>query len=445
MVLTKDSQLTLPNFTLVSASAGSGKTTALTLRFLKLLLSETIPHNNLRNILAITFTNNAALEMKQRILEYLKKASFGDDETLQQIGEVINLDRDRLVQCAASMVDHILDNYSDLQVQTIDSFLVRVLKISALEMGLPPQFDVVLDRKMFLDESFDLLARQLVGDVEKRNILTRLVDTIHQSRSSDAKFIWNPYVKLADEVLRIYNLLTVYTDEPILEETAQQIDNLRKNVLQSICNIGNLAEASGFEVSKNYATIIKSARSGFFDDVIGKSLTQPVINRPKSKSDLPRYEKIISELETRQKIVTHDVAQYAELVSRTRLQPYIKAYRLLKDNIELMKRQHAQVYLGDANKQLARSIREFNIPEIYFGLGEMIHHFLIDEFQDTSPIQWEVLYPLIGEALSKSGSLFIVGDTKQAIFSFRGGDWQIMANMMKHDMFPSVPTTRIPL
>ncbi len=87
---------------------------------------------------------------------------------------------------------------------------------------------------------------------------------------------------------------------------------------------------------------------------------------------------------------------------------------------------------------MATALSDDNIPEIYFSLGERIHHFLIDEFQDTSPIQWKTLRPLIENSLAQQGSLFIVGDTKQSIYTFRGGDWQIMKRMMTEEEFPSV-------
>jgi len=80
---------------------------------------------------------------------------------------------------------------------------------------------------------------------------------------------------------------------------------------------------------------------------------------------------------------------------------------------------------------LSQYINEFKVPEIYFRLGEKIHHFLIDEFQDTSPIQWSNLKLLIENALSENGSLFVVGDTKQAIYSFRGADYRIMNELEK--------------
>src|SRR5207245_2505495 len=152
-VLTIDSEFQLPDFTLVSASAGCGKTSALTYRFIQLLASRHIPNNGLRNILAITFTNNAASEMKQRILEYLKKAHFGDPEILSRLNGILSADDESLKARAGMLVDQILEEYSDFQVQTIDSFLARILKVSALEFGLRPDFTIALESRSILSEA----------------------------------------------------------------------------------------------------------------------------------------------------------------------------------------------------------------------------------------------------------------------------------------------------
>lgn len=105
-------------------------------------MTDGLPHNNLRNILAVTFTKNAATEMKERILKTLKRAALGERSALLELQEIVDADEDEVRSVAAMYVDKILDEYSDFQVQTIDSFITRVLRASAVELGLPPQFDV---------------------------------------------------------------------------------------------------------------------------------------------------------------------------------------------------------------------------------------------------------------------------------------------------------------
>jgi ATP-dependent helicase/nuclease subunit A len=117
----------------------------------------------------------------------------------------------------------------------------------------------------------------------------------------------------------------------------------------------------------------------------------------------------------------------------------VEAYALFRDTIEKIMRQNGQVHLSDMYKKLLSYISEEIVPQVFYYLGDSIFHYLIDEFQDTAPVQWEAIKPLLSEALSKQGSLFIVGDTKQSIYGFRSADWRIMKSLMDTTVFPSAP------
>lgn len=428
----------LPNFTLVSASAGSGKTTELTKRFLQLLLSDSIPNNNLRNILAITFTNNAALEMKQRVLEYLKKASFGDAETLKQIERVIGLDAETVMNRSREKVDYIIDNYSDFQIQTIDSFLSRIMKVSALEFGLPPSFEVILNSDLILDEAFDHLAQELGNDAKKREIFQKIIDIINRNQSADKRFLWNPNEKLSKEVKNIYKRLSSHAGQPNYKMQDGILNKLSDELINRVIVIDNEIKKTKFETDKRFQAIIDFARHGDFNSLIGRKLNQKALINSKEKDFLSFKNKI----EEMQNSVMKIVGEYYLTMSLQYYQPFIEVNHFLHDLIEKVRKQRGEVALSEATKMLASKISEMNLPEIYFSLGEQIYHFLIDEFQDTSPIQWTALRPLVEESLGKGGSLFLVGDTKQAIFSFRGGDWQIMARMREKEEFPSAQCRR---
>jgi ATP-dependent helicase/nuclease subunit A len=376
-ILPKDTDVRLPDFTLVSASAGSGKTTQLTYRLLQLLLSQRIPNNKLQNILAITFTNNAAAEMKQRTLEFLKRAALGDKDMLNDLRTILTLDADKLQRRAEVLIDDILNNYSDFQVQTIDSFLTRVMRVSALELGIVPQFDIVFDNTQLLDEAFAVFARDLAEDPQKRSLVESLIALLNEQRDSGRKFLWNPYENLVSEIKGLYETLASRAGMP---RTVHSDGRLNEDV-----------ESAG-QLSLDFAR-----------------------TPPPNQASSPAY------------------AYY---------EPYVRAYNLLFEALRKVQTQRGILHLALANKTLATHIRDMDIPEIYFSLGERIHHFLIDEFQDTNPTQWAVLRPLMENALSGPGSVFIVGDTKQAIYTFRGGDWQIMAKMLKQDEFPSVITEK---
>ncbi len=440
-ILPNDSNLRLPDFTLVSASAGSGKTHTLTRRYLQFILSDRIPHADLKNILAITFTNNAAIEMKQRILEYLKKATFGDEETLNDLDELLSLSRDELSMRTEALVDDILDSYSDFQVQTIDSFLSRVMKVSALDFGLPSQFELVLESDTLLDEAFDLFAEQIATDPEARHLVETLIARVNENRGSQQRFLWNPYDAIAGEVKNIYRTLTSHVGQPAADGSPVDPRELEREILRIIGKIGRAAENSGSSAVVHYQKILDAARAGDFFYVIGKKLDQKVLKVSKD----PRYDAAVRQIESLQQELMAVLSGYTLAQARLYYQPYIRAYLLLREAIDSVKMRRGEIDLGEASKRLASSLRKEQVPEIYFSLGERIHHYLIDEFQDTNPIQWATLRPLVEESLGKEGSLFIVGDTKQAIYTFRGGDWRIMARMMKEEEFPSAPCNRLTL
>jgi ATP-dependent helicase/nuclease subunit A len=132
-ILENDSKLTFPHFTLLKASAGSGKTYQLSLRFVQYLLSDHVPKNSMRNIVAMTFSNNAAKEMKERILDWLKRLSIGDEKSLSEISCLLSIPREEVAVRASIMLCGIFDQYSDFQVRTIDSFMATLFKASALD------------------------------------------------------------------------------------------------------------------------------------------------------------------------------------------------------------------------------------------------------------------------------------------------------------------------
>jgi ATP-dependent exoDNAse (exonuclease V) beta subunit len=428
-VLRLDTKVTLPDFTLVSASAGCGKTTALTQRFIQILLSDRIPHNRLKNILAITFTNNAASEMKQRILTVLKQASFGVPAVIGELRAILSLDEEELRKRSERGVDIILDQYTDFQVQTIDSFLSRVLTVSAAEFGITPDVEIVLDTTAILDEAFELLAEELGRDGGKRLLLDRLIDLINQLQTT--AFVWNPYAKLAEEVKRLYRLISTHTGE--LAAEGEILGPHREEILRSLLRIDKEASGTGFDKQTWFTEIVDFARDGDVDAIVGRKLDRPVLKKSKHASFASADTALSALLGATRSAVT----RYLEARARSHYHPYVQALALLRASIDEVKRRHGQISLGEASKLLADALTGDLVPEIYFSLGERIHHFLIDEFQDTSPIQWATLRPLIENSLSQQGSLFIVGDTKQSIYTFRGGDWRIMRRMMSKQEFPS--------
>ncbi len=425
----------LPKYTVVTASAGSGKTTALKQRFVQILLSKMIPSNNLKNVLAITFTNNAAREMKQRVLGALKLASLGKPDTLEELAPLLSLTRSELQLQADRLVEEILDNYSDFQIQTIDSFLARVFKASALELGLSPDLEIVLDSDAILDDAFDLFARELSQGTDSARLLTQLLDLLLESRAADDRFLWNPYPDLAAKVKDLYKRIILTTKQLRLENHAAAIRNDESQIIQQILELDVATNRPRVVKSKRFETLVESARSGDIDGILNHKLPFPPVT--KSGSGLTEYERTLADCQS----LCNDIAQLRGrlivLKARQHYQPYAEAHTVLSRSIDAVKREQSKIDIADVIKKLAEYLKPGIVPEIYYSLGETLCHYLIDEFQDTNPIQWETIEPLVGNAVSMKGSLFVVGDMKQSIYGFRGADWTIMKRLRDENVFPS--------
>jgi ATP-dependent exoDNAse (exonuclease V) beta subunit len=439
-ILLNDTELQFPNFTIVSASAGSGKTHTLTLKILQLLLSMNVPNNRLNNVLAMTFTKNAAAEMRQRVLEYLKKAYLGDKDILDQLSPLVSMNEANLRTHCGELIDVILQDYSAFQVQTIDSFMARVFRASALEFGFSPTFEIVLNNRTILDAAFEQFARDLAADPSRQQLLEELTDILVESQNTSSRYIWNPFQKLSDEVRNLYNTLNAQSKEVLpFSKDSRQLNILRREILDTFHRLDTLVRDSGLEITKNYANVAAVAHTGDVDKLIElKSVNKP-LKAGKSKIEKEKVEEWNNRFTLLLEQFNSVTAEYVVQQAYRYYLPYIEAHKLFRGTIEQIMRRNSQVDLSDVNRALLKYISEEIVPQVYFYLGDAVFHYLIDEFQDTAPVQWEAMKPLFAEALSKQGSLFVVGDTKQSIYAFRHADWRIMKNLMKNNIFPSAP------
>ena len=194
---------------------------------------------------------------------------------------------------------------------------------------------------------------------------------------------------------------------------------------------------SGLDRNKNssYVSVLEAVGKNGFSDIIGKQLKNPPVNKPgKQRQELQAaYERITDKWAE----VVELFREYTTHYARNFYIPYLKVYEEFRAKIEEMKRRQGKIFIEDVNRYLAEYLSSEIVPDVYFRLGETVFHYLIDEFQDTSPIQWLNLYPLLENSLSQDGSLFIVGDTKQAIYGFRDADYTIMKKAESKNYFPS--------
>jgi len=429
-VLEKDKDIRLPQFTVLKASAGSGKTHALAKRFVQFLLSDRIPRNTLSSILAITFSNNAAKEMRERILLWLKSICLNDPVKVEELAQIVSLDREELCKKAERLMDEILGNYADFQVKTIDSFMASIFKSSAIDLGFYPDFDILMSNDSLLEYAFDLFLRRVKEGTDEQRLLGEVISIMLENKRSDSSYPWDPSKMMLEEIKKIYRKLSSVGKEVKIVDHSLDIEDVKDRMRRQVEKMERMMEEAGIPKSKNFDEIISSVKEGRFTDLIGKGLKKAPVNA-KRNDDL--YRQLLQHWSH----LGHLIKQYTFYYARTYYNPYLKIYEALRETIEMVKKQQGKVFIEDINKKLAEYLKDEIVPDVYFRIGETIFHYLIDEFQDTSPIQWKNLYPLIENSLSQGGSLFVVGDTKQAIYGFREADFSIMKRFEKETPFPS--------
>ena len=434
-VLEKDSAIHFPHVTILKASAGSGKTYSLTERFVQFLLSNKIPQNHLRNILAITFSNNAARVMKERIVSWLKDIFFGDPDKIKDLSEILSLNEQHLVAKAGAMVDEILKNYTEFQVKTIDSFMTSIYKASAIHLGYSPDFDIVMAPEKIMAYAFNRFLRGVREKTPEAEFLENLLEIILESRGGESAYLWDPSKDLLEETGDLYHQLSGIVKDTKIVHAEKKIESLKKEIRDAAENLNKFIEKAGLTKSKgsSFYKILEMVRANRFPDLIDKGLLNVPVTRPKKDEELKAYEKISKQWD----LLGRQIRKYIELYATTYYGPYLRTYEAFKDILEEVKKREGTIFIHDINKKLSDYLDHDIVPDVYFRIGDTIYHYLIDEFQDTSPIQWANLFPLIENSLSQGGSLFAVGDTKQAIYGFRNADYGIMKRLESKNPFSS--------
>jgi ATP-dependent exoDNAse (exonuclease V) beta subunit len=434
-ILEKDAEIRFPQVTVLKASAGSGKTYSLTERFVQFLLSTKVPQNHLRNILAITFSNNAAKEMKERILSWLKDIYFGDSDKIEALSEIVSLKKDHLPAKAGAVIDEILRNYTEFQVKTIDSFMTSIYKASAIDLGYSPDFEIVMAPENMMAYAFNRFLRGVREGTPEADFLERLLEIILDSRGGESAYLWDPSKDFLEETVELYHKLSGIVRQARIIDAEREVESVKKEIRDTAENLNHLIENPALTKSKgsSFFKILEIVRNNNFPDLIDKGLINPPVTKSKKGEKTSSYEKISKEWI----LLGDQIRKYIELYGKTYYIPYLRTYEAFKEILEDMKRREGTIFINDINKKLSDYLNHEIVPDVYFRIGETIYHYLIDEFQDTSPMQWNNLFPLIENSLSQGGSLFTVGDTKQAIYGFRNADYGIMKGLVSKNPFSS--------
>ncbi len=415
-----------PRIKVIKASAGTGKTYILSKEIAQYLLND-IPFSELRNILAITFTVNAAKEMKERVIKWLKGLAIEDVETFQNLGISESVNHE-IAKKASKIIDDILTNYKDFQVKTIDSFLVSIFKACAVDFGYPENFEVVFNNREYLKTAFDAYIDSIE---EYEHIFFELVDLINEN---ETVIRFDIYDRIFDKIRDLYVKEKHYSKGFANKHLNNEWTYVCKNLEKIFNEINDFISTKGITIRQNCSLfgLHEDFKKGDFESLFKKGLkNSPVL---KKIQDTPDGIKLDSLWETLKKYIEKAVLIYMERY----YYPYISVLKDFEEKVEYIKKREEVIFIEDIPSLILKNIENINIPDVYIRLGGRLYHYFIDEFQDTSPIQWANLKVLIDNALSIGGSLFVVGDTKQAIYGFRDADYKIMKGLSEFNEFPSV-------
>lgn len=446
MIINVSLALMAKNILLYRASAGSGKTFTLVSEYLKSALQSP---SHFKNILAITFTNKATAEMKDRIISYLHKLSNGDAQDMHSILQT-SLPHIDIQQNAKELLKLILHHYSDFAVMTIDSFFSMLLKSFAYELQLPPDMNILLHQQTALEYSVNELIADYSNNINTKKWLQAFVqDKIAQGKKWKIDY---DIRNIAQELLK--NELE-FAEEENEEKLKDIIKQCQSNIAVYENTLSNLAEVciKHMEDSHNIGFFNKVFIS-FLKKILDKNVEinntiSKIINGdtiPLSKNILESGNKDLVRFweNTIQPLFENIIDFHHKNLTIYNTSLLIKknfySYILLRDinkKIQQFRLKEGLILIHDINHLIAQLVKTDSVPFIYEKSGMRYDTILIDEFQDTSDVQWQNMLPLLLELLAKGGDkILVVGDAKQSIYRWRGGNLELILNNFSKDLLP---------
>ena len=449
-------------FQVYNASAGSGKTFTLVKQYLKVLLTS----NDLfmfQKVLAITFTNKAAGEMKERVLFNLEEFAKGSEsDLLKIILRETDLDSTIIQERSKKILDAILKNYSAFSITTIDSFTHKIIKSFAFDLGLSLNFEVEMDAISLLNEAVDVLISKIGTDQKLTSLLIDYsLDKTDDDKSWDISKDLNDFAKVLlneDDVKHFRRLADKKLDD--FFELKNKIQKSNKGIENEYKVFGNevlsFIETSGVQLSdfaytgefpKHFQKLTK-LRFLKFDDLKFDARLNTVIEDGKNlfagKASVASKDTIegISEqlrLYYYQSKDLYNRTYSSYLLNKITLKSIIPLAVLNNVNSELnnIKEDNNIRLNSEFNQLISDNIKNEPAPFIYERIGQRFQHYFIDEMQDTSVLQWQNLIPLIENALAQENSnLLLVGDGKQAIYRWRGGKAEQFIDLGSNEISP---------
>ncbi len=440
------------------ASAGSGKTFRLAVEYIALLVKQPTEY---QHILAVTFTHKATGEMKQRILSQLYgiahelKSSMGYVKEIIKLlkSEGVSVEEKEVKEKCAEALSMIIHDYTNFRIVTIDSFFQSIVRELANELGLAANISVELNSDNVIQKAVD----EIIDNIDSQSpefdsllkyIYYRLEDSKNwkiedsivnfSKQLLSEKFLINDNetkFQISDkENLDTYKRKLIEFKKVIVDECNKQIDASAKEALYAIENCDN-----GVEIKSNGQKFLESKwlTKAEITDAQYKLASEVSAWQKKCKNTdaqerlimgtlIPCTDKIIKLLETRISVENDVNATIANIYN-------LMIIGKIGEQINELNKNNNRFLLAETAHFLNDVINKSNIPFIYEKTGTLINHIMIDEFQDTSTLQWNNFKPLLENSLDANQSCLIVGDVKQSIYRFRNSDWQVLNNIDKED------------
>jgi len=435
-------------FIVYKSSAGSGKTFTLVKEYLSLVLNDPAKY---RRILAITFTHKAAGEMRGRILSSLEKFSRldqnlrkGDKNLMEALTRSMGLPEEELRKRSARVLGLILHNYSDFAISTIDSFIYRIIRNFSFDLRYPVNFEVELDAESFISRAVDIL----LSRVGKDEMLTKILVKFAGIRTDEEKN-WNIEQTLQsfashllrEEVFPHMNVLKAMHPEELISAD-QKMAAFRKSFETHVKEIGkkacDLISASGltynafYQGNRGIIKYFEYLRDGRIDKIDPNSYVIETAGRDSWTGSKPNPLEAakVQEIKPQLLSIYKEIENFRETnegkyhllgLLRQNIYPVAVLNEFLRVFQEIRQDDNL-IHISEFNKSIANVIMKEPVPFVYERVGEKYEHYLVDEFQDTSELQWNNLIPLFENTLAYGRFNMLVGDAKQAIYRWRSGD-----------------------
>jgi ATP-dependent exoDNAse (exonuclease V) beta subunit len=414
----------------MQASAGSGKTYNLTKRYLRLLIGSCCSAS-IKNVVAMTFTNKAAIEMKRRIINYLKKAvlflnidGFFDD---------LGLTKSEIAEKSSFILRNIFESYDDFNIGTIDSFKNHILKSCAINIDISPNFTIEQDYSknlLFALEAF-LQKVQLfksLSDITVRYLTQYLMEDLS----------WFPKNNIYNEIRKVFERSGNVGKDIVLSEELNFGEKLlfkAKKIIYKVEQFSNYLSKIKINFHYNEAVekVLEEGIKVFFSMQIPSVFAYKILKYRKGATANVVADELWRE-------INKDIKSFCTFYMENYYGVYSDIYSKVVLEFNKQSKKEGIIFLNEINKKTVDFFEKNDalMPEVYYRLSEKYKHFLIDEFQDTSFVQWVGIKRFLEESLATGGTFFYVGDVKQAIYFFRGGSAEIFNNVEKEFNFLNV-------